>query len=50
MCAVGDRKIARVVVKNDGNVYVDLVQNLASATETTSYTASWIDGYIDYWV
>lgn len=50
MCAVGERSIARVVVKNDGYVYVDWVQNLASSTETTSYTGIWIDGYIDYWV
>ena len=50
MCATGGRAIARVVAKPDGNVYVDWVQNLASATETTSSTVYWIDGYIDYWV
>jgi hypothetical protein len=50
MCATGGRAIARVVAKPDGNVYVDWVQSLTSASETTSSTIYWIDGYIDYWV
>ena len=48
--AVGGRAIARINIDNTGNIYVIWVQNLASATDTTSFAASWIDGYIDYWI
>lgn len=45
-----DRAIARVSVASDGYIYVNYVQNMASASTTTSFEATWIDGYIDYWI
>lgn len=50
ICAVDGRSIARIHVDNEGRIYIDWVQNLASAAETTSATIKWIDGYIDYWI
>lgn len=47
---VNDRGIARASVASDGYIYVNYVQNMATAATTTSFTASWIDGYMDYWV
>ena len=50
MCPVNDRAIARASVAADGYIYVNAVQNMATATTTTSFTVNWIDGYIDYWI
>ena len=48
--AIGGTAIARIHVDKSGNVYVIWAQNIASATETTAFNGSWIDGYIDYWI
>ena len=50
MCATGGRNIARVRIDPSGNIYVDWIQALATAEQTTSTTVYWIDGYIDYWI
>lgn len=50
MCATGGRNIARVFVDNSGGIGIDWVQSLTSASQTTSASVSWIDGYIDYWI
>lgn len=50
MCATGGRNIARVFVNNSGGIGIDWVQSLTSASQTTSASVSWIDGYIDYWI
>ncbi len=47
---VNDRGIARASVASDGYIYVNYVQNMATASTTTSFTVTWIDGYIDYWL
>ncbi len=47
---VNDRGIARASVAADGYIYVNYVQNMATASTTTSFSATWIDGYIDYWL
>lgn len=49
-CPCGDRNIARVYVTEEGWIGLGWVQNLASSSYTTSYSSTWIDGYIDYWV
>lgn len=50
LAPVNDRAIARASVASDGYIYVNYVQNMASASTTTSFEATWIDGYIDYWL
>ena len=50
LCPVNDRAIARASVATDGYIYVNYVQNMATASTTTSFNVSWIDGYIDYWL
>ena len=45
-----NRGLARIYVSTSGDVVVEHVQNMASADATTTYTVTWIDGYIDYWV
>ena len=50
MCAAGVDALARVAVTNMGNIVIDWAKSLASAEATTSFTGTWIDGYIDYWV
>lgn len=50
ICATGGRAVARMLVNNSGNIYVDWIQVLSSSSETMSATVNWIDGYIDYWV
>lgn len=47
---VNDRGIARASVASDGYIYVNYVQNMATASTTNEFTVSWIDGYIDYWL
>ena len=47
---INDRAIARASVAADGYIYVNYVQNMATASTTTSFNATWIDGYIDYWI
>ena len=47
---VNDRAIARASVAADGYIYVNYVQNMATASTTTSFNVTWIDGYIDYWI
>ena len=47
---VNDRCIARASVASDGYIYVNYVQNMATASTTTSYSVAWIDGYIDYFI
>lgn len=50
LCPVNDRGIARASVATDGYIYVNYVQNMATASTTTSFEVGWIDGYIDYWL
>lgn len=50
LCPCDNRTIARVYVASDGYIYIGYVQDMASGTSTSSYTAGWIDGYIDYWI
>lgn len=50
MCPVNNRGIARILVNPDGNIIIDYVQSMAVGEVTSTYTVSWIDGYIDYWV
>jgi hypothetical protein len=50
LCPADGKAVARVMVLPTGRVMVDWVQLLASATDTTSRTVSWIDGYIDYFI
>lgn len=49
-CPASGRAIAQVLVNAAGNVYVDYIQRIASTGDVTSYSASWIDGYIDYYL
>lgn len=49
ICATGGRAVARILVNKDGNIFVDWLQIISSAEQTTSSTVKWIDGYIDYW-
>lgn len=49
-CTPNGRALARVYVNSSGDVYVDHVQSLTASGETSSYSVTWIDGYIDYWV
>ena len=49
-CPTNGRALARVYVDGSGNVYVDHVQSLSASSDTSSYSVTWIDGYIDYWV
>lgn len=50
LCAVNSRGIARAYINTQGYICIDWVQNMASAEQTSSYNANWIDGYIDYWL
>lgn len=49
-CTPNGRALARVYVNSAGDVYVDHVQSLTASSDTQSYSVTWIDGYIDYWV
>ena len=49
-CPASGRAIAQVMVNAAGNVYVDYIQRIASTGDVTSHSASWIDGYIDYYL
>ena len=49
-CPASGRAIAQVLVNAAGNVYIDYIQRIASTGDVTSYSASWIDGYIDYYL
>lgn len=49
-CPTNGRALARVYVDSNGDVYVDHVQTISASSETSSYSVTWIDGYIDYWV
>lgn len=48
--STNNRGLARIYVSTSGDVVVEHVQNMASAEATSTYTVTWIDGYIDYWV
>lgn len=50
MCAAGVDAFARVDVTTAGNVVIDWAKSLATAEATTSFTGTWVDGYIDYWI
>lgn len=50
LAVTGGRAIARIRVNAAGNVFVDWVQNVSSAEDTTAFEVTWIDGYIDYWI
>lgn len=50
ICAAYGRATARALVNADGQVLVDWVQALTATENTTAYTVSWIDGYIDYYI
>lgn len=50
LCPVNDTAIARAYVAADGYIYINMVQDMASASRTTAFNVTWIDGYIDYWI
>ena len=50
ICATGGRAVARILVNSSGNIYVDWIQAISSASDTMSASVKWVDGYIDYWV
>jgi hypothetical protein len=50
MCPTDGRAVARILVLPTGKVVIDWLQLLSSAADTTSRTATWIDGYIDYFI
>ena len=47
---VNDTGVARVTVSSDGRIYVIYVQDMATASATSSFAVSWIDGYVDYFI
>lgn len=49
-CPTTGRALARIYISTSGDVMIDHVQDVASASPTTSFEAGWIDGYIDYWL
>lgn len=49
-CPTNGRAMARVYVDTSGNVYLDHVQKITDSSDTSSYSVTWIDGYIDYWI
>lgn len=49
-CPASGRAVAQVMVNNAGNVYVEYIQRIASTGDVTTYTADWVDGYIDYYL
>lgn len=54
MCCTGGKEkgrfVAYVYINPEGNIIINYIQDMSSASETTSSTAGWIDGYIDYWI
>lgn len=49
ICATDERAVARILVNQEGNIFVDWLQILTTTGLTVSATVKWIDGYIDYW-
>lgn len=50
LCAAEGRYAVRALVNTSGQVRVDMVQDLTSASPTTAAEIGWVDGYIDYFV
>lgn len=50
LCAAEGRYAVRALVNTSGQVRVDMVQSLTSASPTTAAEIGWVDGYIDYFV
>lgn len=50
ICSTSGRAVARIYITPSGDVMIDHVQDVSTASPTTSFNAGWIDGYIDYWV
>jgi len=50
LCPANERFIALISVRTTGYIYVEWVQNMAAGVSTGSAYATWIDGYLDYWI
>lgn len=50
LCASNGKTVARALVTASGNIAVDWVQNMTTGEETTNRTATWLEGYIDYFI
>lgn len=50
VCPVSGRALARVLVNNAGEIFVEWVQSLSSGSATSAFDITWIDGYLDYWI
>lgn len=49
--ALNGSRVARILVsRTSGHVIIDWIRNIADATEPEEHIATWIDGYIDYWI
>lgn len=44
-------RVARILVsRSTGHVAIDWIRNVADDVEPETHTATWIDGYMDYWL
>jgi hypothetical protein len=50
LCAVNGQAIATVQVNNSGEVFLFWIQDTTVAGNTTNYSVTWVDGYIDYYL
>ena len=50
VCSINGQAVAGVLVNSSGDVFLNWVQDLTATGKTTSYSVSWIDGYIDYYL
>lgn len=50
LCPAEGNSVAQVRVNEEGNIFVDWIHPVTAQAESTTPTAGWIDGYIDYWI
>ena len=50
IAALSSDRVARILVTPDGEVAIDWIRYVNDTVEPTSHTATWIDGYIDYFI
>ena len=50
IAALSSDRVARILVTPDGEVAIDWIHYVNDTVEPTSHTATWIDGYIDYFI